>query len=298
MKSGTKRAQGQAAAWLLRRIQRWLRRKPYLEALRTGERLGRLIWRVAKRRRLTGERNLRMAFPSLSEFEARDLCKRVFENFGRSAADFLIGLDRTKDQIEETTTIEGVEHLDAALAKGKGVILLTAHFGNWERVAAWMVLAGYKLAVIARDADDQGVNRLVNELREGPGTEVISRGRAARASIEKLRRNEIVGILPDQNAREVFIPFFGKPAGTVLGPGVLSERTGAVVQPVFCRYVGEGRYHVRFLPHLTADEGYSTKGEGMMRAINRLLESVILEHPDQWLWFHDRWRTARRKGLL
>lgn len=298
MQSTSKRVQGRAAAWGLKRIQRWLRGKPYLEALRKGESIGRFIWRVAKRRREVGERNLRMAFPHMSAEEARETCRRVFENFGRSSADFLIGLDRTREQIEETTTIEGVEHLDAALAKGKGAILLTAHFGNWERVAAWMVLAGYKLSVIARDADAQGVNQLVNELREGPGTEVISRGRAARASIEKLRRNEIVGILPDQNAKEVFIPFFGKPAGTVLGPGVLSERTGAVVQPVFCHYVGEGRYHIRFLPHVVADAGYSTKGEGMMRAINRLLEEVIREHPDQWLWFHDRWRYARRKGLL
>jgi KDO2-lipid IV(A) lauroyltransferase len=298
MASGRKRVQGRAAAWLLRRIQRWLRRKPYLDALKTGEKLGRTIWRLAKRRRETGERNLRMAFPNMSSDDARAACKRVFENFGRSAADFLIGLDRTREEIEATTTIEGIEHLDAALAKGKGAILLTAHFGNWERVAAWMVLAGYKLSVIARDADDQGVNALVNELREGPGTEVISRGRAARASIQKLRANEIVGILPDQNAREVFIPFFGKPAGTVLGPGVLSERTGATVQPVFCHYEGEGRYRIRFLPHVVADEGYSVKGEGMMRAINRLLEEVIREHPDQWLWFHDRWRNARRRGLL
>lgn len=298
MSSTAKRLQGKAAAWLLRLIQRWLRRKPYLDALATGEKLGRRIGALAKRRRMTGERNLMMAFPDMSPDQAHELCERVFENFGRSSADFLIGLDRTKEQIEETTTIEGVEHLDAALAKGKGAILLTAHFGNWERVAAWMVLSGYKLAVIARDADDQGVNALVNALREGPGTEVISRGRAARASIERLRRNEIVGILPDQNAREVYIPFFGKPAGTVLGPGVLAERTGATVQPVFCHYVGEGRFHIRFLPHVVPDEGFSVKGEGMMRAINRLLESVIREHPDQWLWFHDRWRNARRKGLL
>jgi KDO2-lipid IV(A) lauroyltransferase len=239
-----------------------------------------------------------MAFPHMSEDELRETCRRVFVNFGRASADFLIGLDRTKEELEQTTTVEGREHLDAALAHGKGVLLITAHFGNWERVAAWMVLNGYKLSVIARDADDQGVNALVNELREGPGTEVIPRGRAARASIERLRKNEIIGILPDQNASEVYIPFFGKPAGTVLGPGVLAERTGAVALPVFSFYEGEGRYRVRFYPVLPPDEGYTTKGEGMMRAINRLLEQVVRERPDQWLWFHDRWRNARRKGLL
>ena len=298
MASTRKRLQGKAASVLLRAIQKWLRRKPYLDALYWGERLGRFIWRIAKRRRKTGESNLRMAFPQMSESEARETCRRVFENFGRASADFLIGLDRTKEEIEETTVIEHIEYLESALAKGKGVILLTAHFGNWERVAAWGVLSGYKLSVIVRDADAQGVNQLVNELRQGPGTQVISRGRAARASIERLRRNEIVGILPDQNAREIFIPFFGKPAGTALGPGVLAERTGATVLPVFCHYEGNGRYRARFYPHVIADEGYTTKGEGMMRAINRLLEEVIRERPDQWLWFHDRWRTARRKGML
>ncbi|MEX2242545.1 MAG: lysophospholipid acyltransferase family protein [Fimbriimonadaceae bacterium] len=298
MASKRKRLQGKAASWMLKRIQRWLRKKPYLEALKKGEQLGRVIWRIAKRRRKTGESNLRMAFPQMSESEARDTCHRVFENFGRASADFLIGLDRTKEEIEATTVIEGIEYVDAALAKGKGVILITAHFGNWERIAAWGVLSGYKLSVIARDADAQGVNKLVNELREGPGTEVISRGKAARASIERLRRNEIVGILPDQNSKEVFIPFFGKPAGTVLGPGVLAERTGATVQPVFCHYEGNGRYRAVFYPPVVADEGYEMKGEGMMRAINRLLEEVIREHPDQWLWFHDRWRNARKKGLL
>jgi len=298
MRPKFKRLQGKAAGWLLARTQKWLRRSSYPKALARGEAIGRFLWRVAGRRRRTGESNLEMALGIRDESERRALCKRVFENFGRTAADFLIGLDRTYSELMDTTTVSGQEHLVNALERGKGVIVVTGHFGNWERVSTWVVNQGYKLSVIARDANDEGVNEIVNRLRRGPGTSVIPRGNAARPMIERLRQNEVIGILPDQNSDEVFIPFFGKPAGTVLGPGVIAERTGAVVLPAFCRYVGGGKYAIEFLPEITSPSEYETKGEGMMRAINAVLEDYIRQYPDQWLWFHDRWRNARRRGLL
>ena len=294
----SKKIRGRLIAWLLRRIQRRLLKKPYLKALASGERMGRLVWKLAKGRRNTAVSNLMMAFPEMSEEGALATSKRVFENFGRSSADFLVGLDRTKEELDSTTTIEGFQNFEKAHAKGKGVMIVTGHFGNWERSSMWLVHRGYKLSVVARDANDEGVNALVNELRKGPGTEVIARGNAARPMIERLKRNELIGIVPDQNSNEIFIPFFGKPAGTVLGPGVIAERTGAPVVPFFCHYVGAGRYHIKVYPELATEPVYETKGEGMMRAIGRQLEEVIREHPDQWLWFHDRWRNARRRGML
>ena len=105
MPSNLKRIQGKLIAWMLPRIQRWFRRAPYLKALARGEAIGRLIWRLAKRRRETGEANLALAFPELSSQERAGICKRVFENFGRSSADFFFGLDRTFEQLSETTTV-------------------------------------------------------------------------------------------------------------------------------------------------------------------------------------------------
>ena len=224
--SRRKKFVGRLVAWLLKRIQSRLLKKPYLKALASGERMGRLVCRLSKRRRRTAVSNLMMAFPEMSEEEAAATTKRVFENFGRSSADFLIGLNRTLEELCETTTMEGFENFEAAHAKGKGVMLVTGHFGNWERCSTWLVKSGYKLSVVARDANDEGVNALVNELRKGPGTDVIPRGKAARPMIERLKRNEAIGIVPDQNADEIYIRFFGKPAGTVLGPGVIAERTG------------------------------------------------------------------------
>lgn len=293
-----KELEGKLAAVLLQRIQSALLKKSPEDAEATGARLGRLIMRFGKRRRERADANLRLAMPELSDAEREALVGKIFEHFGRISADFLLIPKRSREQFFEETEVVGVEHLDAALAQGKGILLITGHFGNWERCSSWLSMKGYPLSVVARDADDLGVNSMVNELRAYTGTKVIARGNAARPIIEALRRNELVGILPDQNASEVFLPFFGKPAGTVLGPGVLHARTGAVVVPMYGVRVGPNRYRLEIHPPLEPIPGYEVKGEGLMRAINASLESMIRQHPDQWLWFHDRWRNARKRGLL
>lgn len=298
MKSRKKQMLGKVAIKFLRGIKRRLSGKSLAQAYREGEGFGRLIYRLDAKHRERTQANLRMVFPDWPESQVHENAKKVFENFGRSSVDFLIGANRTLAELESHMKIEGREHLDAGLAQGKGVLLITGHLGNWERCSAWMSKVGYPVHVVARNADQDGVNRIVNEIREGPGTSVLARGNAARAIMEKLKAGEIVGILPDQNADDIFLPFFGFPAGTVLGPGVLAERTGAAVIPVVCVYEGDERYRLTFYPALTSLPDCEVKGEGMMRAINTWLEDRIRETPDQWLWMHDRWRNARRKGLL
>ncbi|MCG9896062.1 MAG: lysophospholipid acyltransferase family protein, partial [Fimbriimonadaceae bacterium] len=204
----------------------------------------------------------------------------------------------TPERLEETTVVEGFHHVEQALAQGRGALMITGHFGNWERISAWLSHRGVPLSVVARDANQAEINDLINSLRQGPGTRVIPRGNAARPILERLRANELIGILPDQNSQEIYIPFFGHPAGTVLGPGVLAERSGAPVIPVACVRVGVGRYRIRFDDPLVPEPVEGPRGEGTMRAIHAWLESVIREHPEQWLWLHDRWRSARREGLL
>lgn len=298
MKWDRKEVEGRLGALAMARAQRWLLKKPPLGAEAAGERLGRALFRASKKHRERALRNLRLAFPELDEAERLSLAKKVFEHFGRVTADFLVSARRKPEELEASMTVEGIEHLDAALAEGKGVIMITGHFGNWERLAAWLSLHGYKLTVVARDARNPALNQLVKELREHTGTQVIPRGDAARPILERLRRNELVGILPDQNTDEIFVPFFGHPAGTVLGPGVLSERTGAPVVPCWCVWMAPGKYQMIVEPALVADADHPVKGEGVIRAINASLESIVRRHPEQWLWFHDRWRSARRAGLL
>jgi len=238
-----------------------------------------------------------MALPEKTEAEREAILDQVFEHFGICSADFLASRTWTKESLADSVEVVGMHHLDQGLEAGKGVLVITGHLGNWERITVWSGFNGYPLHVVARAADDEGVERLVYDLRTRSGTKVIPRGDAARPILQALRQNEIVGILPDQNSHEVFIPFFGHLAGTVLGPGVLHERTGAAVIPVAAIRIGVGRYRLTIYPPLVAEAG-GEKGEGMMRAIHAWLEQVIREHPEQWLWFHDRWRNARERGLL
>ncbi len=293
-----KQIEGKLGEILLRRVQKNLLRKSPVDAERVGRRIGRILMRVGKRRRERAFANLALAFPEKSDAERADIAERAFEHFGIISADFLQIPRRSLEEFHASTEVVGRENLDKALALNKGVIFITGHFGNWERSSTYISSEGHTLSVVARDTDDAGVNSMVNDLRSFTGTKVISRGAAARPIIAALRRNELVGILPDQNADEIYIPFFGKLAGTVLGPGVIHERTGAPVIPAYCVRIAPGKYRIEVHPALEPLPGYETKGEGMMRAINASLEEIIRKHPEQWLWFHDRWRNARKKGLL
>ena len=283
---------------MLRMAKRWVGRKGPGEAEATGKKLGAWVYKVSKKRRERCLANLQLAFPELSDSERDGLCQRVFEHYGIVTADFLNADRRTLEDVKGSMEVEGYHHMVEALDLGRGVILITGHFGNWERMSAYVSGLGHKLTVVARDTRNERLNQMVNELRSKGGTEVIPRGNAARPILERLRKNEIVGILPDQNSAEVFVPFFGHLCGTVLGPGVLSERTGAPVMPVYCVRIGTNQYRMTFEPPLTPAEWDGPKGSGMMVAIHRSLEARIRAHPEQWLWFHDRWRSARQRGYL
>lgn len=261
--------------------------------------LGRLIYRFMGKRRQRVLSNLELAFPEWSDEKRHEVMLKNFEHFGIVGAEFLRSQSRTKEQLDSMLVeVEGYEHFEKAWSQGKGVLVLTGHFGNWELVGAWMASKGIPFSVVVRDADDAELNTGVNKLRSASGAKVIARGNAARQIISNLRAHEVVAILPDQNAREAFIPFFGKPAGTSLGPGVLAERTKAPVIAGFCARIGPGQYRLSVAPELQPVEGDGPKGEGMMRAYYAWLEESIRQHPEQYLWMHDKWRFARQEHLI
>ena len=296
-KSWRKQAFGRNVARLFVFIQGRFERKSQAKRDKFGTRIGHLVFAYYGKRRDRAIANVQLAFPDKTPEECRAIAKASAGHFGRVLVDFLGGAKRTDDQVRDSVRVSGRENLDSAIAQGKGALLLTGHFGNWERANAWLGVEGYKMNVLVRTADDVGVDKIVNDIRRSRGANVIPRGDAVKPLIGALSRGEIIGLLIDQNGQDAFLPFFGHPAGTAMGAGIIQARAKCPVVPFVCVDVGTDAFELTFYPPLQWDET-GTRGEGMMLAYHHWLEDRIREHPEQWLWMHDRWRHARRNGLL
>ncbi|MEW5882806.1 MAG: lysophospholipid acyltransferase family protein [Armatimonadota bacterium] len=265
-----------------------------------GRALGLLAHALDRKHRERARANLRMVFPDWSDEKVRRVARMVFAHFGKTGARFLRAPALSREQVLASVRCEGLDLIHEALSEGKGAILITAHIGNWERMAHYFALNGIPLSVIARDANDQVSNQVVNRTRRSQGFDVYSRTTAARRVLRDLQQNRCVGILPDQNAQEAFVPFFGKPAGTVLGPAMFHLHANAPILTTFCIERHDGSYEVTVsrldLPERTGNR--EADAIAVMARINQAIEQVVREHPEQWLWLHDRWRSARQEGLL
>lgn len=297
MKARFKKIYGRFIAALIRLLQKHLWTKSDLRVHRFGERFGRLLHMIDRKRRARADSNLRLVMPDLSEADRKKIILGCFEHFGRTAADFLVLPRRDLADLESSTEVVGYDIFANALNSGNGAILMTGHFGNWERSGAIVGHRGVKLGVIIRDANEQSFNQEVNKIRESSGAVVIPRGQGTIKIMRILKSGGAIAILADQNTAEAIVPFFGKPAGTALGAGHLHEKTGAPCIPSVCYYVGSGKYRLEVGEPLVPVSGMSVP-EGLMLAFHRYLECEIKKRPEQWLWLHDRWRYARQEGLL
>ena len=201
-------------------------------------------------------------------------------------------LERTLQDIR----LEGAEHLRDAMATHGRVLLLTAHLGNWELLAAAHRLTGFPLSIVVRPLDAPWLDALAERLRGRTGVELIDKRGALRPVLQALRRGRMIGILMDQNAsrREgVFVDFFGRAASTSRSLALLAVRTQTPVVPVFARRDPDGRHTVVIQPalHAPLSNGIDAAVVEMTARCTAVIERAIRDSPEQWLWSHDRWRT-------
>jgi KDO2-lipid IV(A) lauroyltransferase len=264
-----------------------LARLPLPAALSLSRALIRLLDRIVPRYRRVALRNLQIAGLDASA----EFVDRVFAHVARSLVAFARLPRMTKSNISEWIRYEGFDHYAEAKRRGRGVLFATGHLGNWELSAYAHALLTEPMNVVVRPLDDPRLDALVERRRTGSGNRIIGKKDSARALIRALRANEAAGILVDQNStlnEGVFVDFFGVPACTNAAFMKLAHHTGAAVIPGFALWADdEGRYVLRFYPPLeiTGDLIADTQ------RLHSVIESVIREYPDQWLWIHRRWKT-------
>lgn len=248
---------------------------------------------VVYRRRVVRS-NLRIAFPEKTEAERRLIARRFYRHLARVILEFLYTPRISDEDVRQRVDFVNPETLAGLLERGRGAILFTAHFGNWEWMGRRIAMEGFpRVRVFARVEADRATGELTTRIREKSRLVVLDRS-DVRGALRCLRHNEVLGILYDQATRlGAPIDLFGRPAATNLGPIRLARRSGAGICFSFCARQRDGRYRFeiqtpfQLLP--PNDPAADDAADG--RQFNRILEDVIREYPEQWLWTHRRWKV-------
>ena len=266
---------------------------------RAGWWMGLLLFKALKKRRQVAIDNVRLAFPDLGEAAARQIARRSVQNGTMTLFEFVRLASATPQEITDYASWDGMEHILGALEKGRGALLLTAHLGNWEIMGA-SAAQSFPIAVVARPTSNEGIEEQILRVRTHGGLKVISKHDGGRASLEALKKNHALGILPDQYAGPdgMLLPFFGHPTRVVSSVARLSMMSGAPVFPTFATrrtpWLSDGRILAQVSPGYTIENDRKRRDEivreGTLRMIDDL-ENVIRRYPDQWLWLHRRWRS-------
>jgi KDO2-lipid IV(A) lauroyltransferase len=268
-----------------------VRRLPLSIVQRAGSLLGSFGSLVVRRERRRAIENVARAFPDWSAAQRKRLVRASFQHIGKSVLE-LLWLPNLDTRLNETTLYEGTERLLALIDAGRPVIIFTAHCGNWEWLCYGSGKLGRPTAVLQRERNEVEMNQFITDMRTRAGVQTIDRGSAgsARELLQATKRGGILAFLIDQSLRteSVKVPFFGVPAPTPIGPAKLAIRSEAIAMPGFVERLNDGRHLIRF-----GDPIECKRGDDPIALTTRMTEEIeaqIRRVPEQWVWFHDRWR--------
>ncbi len=270
-------------------------RLPRSVMLAIGGRLGALIfWIAPQQRKLTCE-HLRASLDYVDEHEMRAIAKQCFENLGKTVLEFMQLPHMNSKQIQQYVRFQGIQHVEEALAQGKGAIILTGHFGNWELLAASISATIAPLTPIARKLRSSRLNALVSRYRAQAGYAVIDRDTGVRHALRCLKRNELLGIVADvdTSVSGVFVDFFGRPAYTPYSPVAIALKTRAPVLPTFIVRQPDGSHRAIIEPPLMLQRTNVKEKDLVVNTqkFTKIIEFYVRRYPAQWIWMHRRWKT-------
>ena len=265
-------------------------------SLGVGGFLGLAIYSLDRRHRRIALANLKTAFGAELPASARkNIARKSFIHFGKFLADFIKFKHHNDEKRDKLIQVEGIENLNQALKKGKGVLLFTGHYGSWE-IAPYFLSRKAKFYVIARALDNDLLEKELLKMRANLGAEVIYKQQAAKRILQSLRAREIVAILIDQNvlrSQAIFVDFFGKAAATTPSLAAFLLRTQSPLLPGFCYPAPRNTYKIKILEPLSIKltGQYDQDVLKITQICTKIIEAQIRKNPDYWLWFHQRWKT-------
>lgn len=269
-----------------------LRALPRPLALEVGAAIGALGWALRVRRKLVLS-NLAQALPALSHRGRCRLAARAARNFGRVVAEFVRFAGRDRTRLRQIVDLHGAEHLRQALERGEGAIVVTAHLGSWALYVTALADSGIPSALLVGKQHNRKVDAFILSI-PGEAVHFISKGRASpRDILRSLRDNRAVVMVADQHSgpRGEVAPFLGRPASTLPLPGALAARQGTPIFVMAGHRVTRGTHRVDITPlELPAGGDEAALRHEITVRCNEALGAAILAHPDQYFWYHRRWR--------
>jgi KDO2-lipid IV(A) lauroyltransferase len=268
-------------------------------ALATGAALGEALYWIDRRDRVIALRNLAMAFPEKDEAERRAILRRSCRNLGRVGAEWCHLPSLTPQSIHRYVEVEDPARWQAALsaAAARGAVIVTAHLGNFELLAYAHGLLGHPITLVHRPMRNRLVDRAITGLRARAGTVSLAKKTAAKAALRALHERRIVAIPADQNQTRrygVFVDVFGVAASTTPGPARLAALGRAPIIPVFLVREGESaRHRIVVLPEIVLQRTGDREADiiANTQRCSDAITDMLRRHPDQWIWFHKRWKT-------
>ncbi len=266
----------------------------------------RAAYYLLPKHKLIALHNLTRSFPEKSLTENLQIIKDTYASFALTFIEFLQILYLNRNNLDTRVSVKGLEHYEKACREGKGVLLFTAHFGNWEMGNAALAILSKPPIFMARTLDSPFLEEITTSVRSRLGIGNIHKKNVMSSILSQLRKGEVLKLLIDQNAaaREgVFVNFFGRPACATTGIALMAIHTGAAVLPVFTTRMPDGRYLTEIGPRVdTVNTG--NRDQDVLQNTqnyNTIIENHVRKYPGQWLWLHQRWKTklvqARRKKL-
>lgn len=265
-------------------------------ALAIGRRLGWIYGYVIRYHRLDAIEALRRGLPEKTDAERRKILKKMYLNLGMNLVEEFRMSCVTDSYLHDFVSWEGEAYAHEVLAKGKGLLVLSAHTGNWDLLCSIAPRSLGPSTIITKNIKNSSLNEFWMESRRRFGLKFVPAHNSYRLCLTALRKNEVVGFILDQNmirTEGLFVNFFNKPACTTPGLAYMAAQSGAAVVPMFMLRQPDGHHLIKALPPISPPP--DRKPETILAYTQRytqIIEDIVRQYPEQWIWIHRRWRTT------